>query len=110
MTFRSAQLRRLLGTLPCVRCGASDGTVCGAHYFGPRRHRLGGGIGHKATDAAMAALCAKCHRSFDSYQDGNTTERSEEFLYLIVLTMDNLWKRGWLAVRRDAASAEDKSS
>jgi hypothetical protein len=105
MTFRSVSLRRLMGTLPCARCGASDGTVCGAHYFGPMRHRLGGGIGHKVTDAAMAALCHRCHLLFDSYAGGNTVDRSEEFLFLIVRSYDLLWERGHLNVRWAPSSA-----
>lgn len=94
--MRSNGLRRLMTKLPCQRCGNDDGTIVGAHYFGPRRHALGGGMGIKCTDAAMAALCSKCHTHMDSYADGNTVERSEEFLFLIVLTHHRLLERGWL--------------
>jgi hypothetical protein len=74
--------------------------VVAAHYFGPRRHTLGGGMGHKPTDAAVAALCMNCHAHMDGYKDENTWERSEEFLYLITLThalvLARLWEVGHL--------------
>ena len=46
----------------CVMCKAQDGTVCLAHYFGPRRHAYGGGMGHKGDDAVGAHLCMACHK------------------------------------------------
>lgn len=95
--LRDARLRYAIGLLDCVRCGhPSDGSIVPAHYFGPRRDALGGGMAHKASDAACAALCGRCHAWMDAYKDGNTWERSEEFLFLVVLTHDALLKRGLL--------------
>jgi hypothetical protein len=86
--FRSREYLDLVAKLPCVRCWKheGDGSVVAAHYFGPRRHTLGGGMGHKVTDSAVAAFCAQCHAHMDGYLDGNNWERSEEFLYSIVVT------------------------
>ena len=84
-----------MAELPCQRCG-KEGQSVGCHYFGPMRHRLGGGLGIKPTDAAMAALCSDCHTHMDTYRDGNTVERSEEFLFLIALTHHRLLERGFL--------------
>lgn len=70
----------------CVRCGVEDGTVVLAHYTGPRQHAFGKGKGVKGSDAVGAFLCHRCHRHMDEYVDGNTVERSEEFLYLCALT------------------------
>lgn len=84
--------------LPCVRCGADDGTIVPAHYSGEYQHLLGKGVGSKVTDAAVAALCHKCHAHMDTYQDGNTVDRSEEFLFLIVVTHELLLKEGYLKV------------
>jgi hypothetical protein len=94
--YRDEKYRALIKHLPCVRCWVRDGTIVPAHYFGPRRHMLGGGMGHKVTDAAIAALCLRCHTHMDTYQDGNTWERSEEFLFLVVLTHHMLLRQGLL--------------
>lgn len=88
--YRNRRYLNLVAVLPCMRCGVSDGTIVPAHYFGPRRHAFGGGMGIKGTDAAMAALCFHCHQHMDQYHDGNNIERSEEFLFLIVKTFDAL--------------------
>ena len=77
----------------CVCCGCQDGTIVLAHYFGPRRHSYGGGIGHKGSDAVAALLCSGCHKSMDT--DSRDKERkwefSEEMLHYCALT----WMR-WL--------------
>lgn len=104
MTFRSRQLLDLARDEPCVLCNRADGTVVAAHYFGLRRYSLGGGMGHKVTDAAIAFLCGPCHERLDSYADGNTIERSEEFLYAIVATWGRLCERGFVKVNKRRVS------
>lgn len=99
MTFRSRKLLDLARDAACVSCGTQDGTVVAAHYFGPMRYRLGGGMGHKVTDVATAHLCAVCHAELDTYAGGNTTERSERFLYLIIKTLDRLFQEGRVVVK-----------
>jgi len=72
----------------CVACGARDGTVVLAHYFGPRRHSYGGGIGHKGHDAVGAHLCARCHADMDTNMRNKAKrlEASEIFLHYCALT------------------------
>ena len=106
MNWRSPILRKLMAELPCQRCGI-EGQSVGAHYFGPRRHTLGGGMGIKPTDAAMAALCSSCHMHMDTYRDGNNWERSEEFLYLILLTHHRLLERGLLMPGKPTGGASE---
>jgi hypothetical protein len=60
---------------------------------------LGKGGSSKVTDVAVAALCYKCHTEMDQYVEGNTSERSEEFLYLCVITHEALFKAGYLEVK-----------
>ncbi len=73
---------------PCVACGVNDGTVVLAHYFGPRRHAYGGGMGHKGHDAVAANLCARCHQRMDtaSRDKAKKWETSEEMLHYCALT------------------------
>jgi hypothetical protein len=80
----------------CVRCGAHDGTVVGAHYTGARRLAFGGGLGRKVHDLCIAHLCAKCHSEMDCTSRDKETkwEHSEEFLFLILLTQLRLWEQG----------------
>lgn len=96
--YKSRKLLDRIAELPCVRCGAMDGTIVPAHYCGEYQYLLGKGTGTKVTDAAVAALCSKCHAHMDQYKDGNNVERSEEFLYLIVLTHEALFKAGYLRI------------
>ena len=79
-------LRDFAKDQPCVRCYKQDGTVVLAHYCGPRQHHMGKGMSIKGGDVYGAHLCAECHTYFDQYKDGNTVERSEEFLFLCLLT------------------------
>ena len=76
----------------CVYCNKADGTVVLAHYFGPRRHEYGGGMGHKGHDVVGAWLCAECHHWFDSASRVKEArwEQSEEFLHCCALTMIQL--------------------
>jgi uncharacterized Fe-S cluster-containing radical SAM superfamily protein len=73
---------------PCVRCGRNDGTVVLAHYFGPRRHAYGGGMGHKGHDAVGAHLCAECHSHMDTASRDKASKwlHSEEMLHYCALT------------------------
>jgi len=95
-SYKSRKLLDYIAKLPCVRCGRDDGTVVPAHYCGPLQNLFGKGMGSKVTDAAVAALCYDCHTHMDQYKDGNTVDRSEEFLYLVIATHELLLKEGYL--------------
>lgn len=79
----------------CVACGARDGTVVLAHYFGPRRHSYGGGMSHKGHDLISAHLCAGCHSEMDtnSRSKARRWEASEIFLHYCALTLIRLWEQ-----------------
>jgi hypothetical protein len=76
----------------CVRCGAADGTIVLAHYFGPRRHAYGGGMSRKGHDLIGAHLCSKCHLHMDTLSRDRERrwEHSEEFLHYCALTIIRL--------------------
>lgn len=94
--IRLSKLREAAKDQSCVRCNDRDGTVCLAHYSGPWQHRFGKGKGIKGDDVAGADLCMRCHAFFDEYQEGNTVERSEEFLACCLLTVIRRIKQGVL--------------
>lgn len=89
-------LRKLAAGQSCVRCGVDNGTIVLAHYFGPRRHHYGGGMGHKGHDAVGAHLCMDCHRYMDteSRDKLRAWDHSEEFLHLCALTWIRLVDKG----------------
>lgn len=93
-----SKLRAAANGQPCIRCYAQDGTICLAHYCGPRQHDYGKGRGIKGEDAAGADLCVRCHQYFDNYESGNTVERSEEFLHLCMLTVIRRFRQGVIRV------------
>ena len=76
---------------PCIRCG-KEGETRRCHYNGFRSHGLGKGRAIKASDLAVAEFCQHCDDRFSEayyplWQDGSKSmERSEEFLYWILLT------------------------
>ncbi len=91
-------LRKAAKDKPCVRCGAEDGTVVLAHYFGPRRHNYGGGMSRKGDDVVGAWLCGECHTWMDTLSKDKERrwEHSEEFLHYCALTWIRLIERGVL--------------
>lgn len=97
-------LRELARGQTCIRCGADDGTVVLAHYFGPRRHAYGGGMGHKGHDAVAAELCMTCHKWFDTgcRIRERRWEASEEFLHCVALTWIRRIENGLVTIGRAA--------
>lgn len=81
---------------PCIRCGREDKTTVAAHYCGLGAHQFGKGGSRKAGDLFVADLCHGCHSEMDSYAGGNTIERSQEFLKLILLTVERRIHQGVL--------------
>lgn len=97
-------LRELARGQSCIRCGADDGTVVLAHYFGPRRHEYGGGMSRKGHDAVAAELCAKCHSWMDTgcRDKQRKWEASEEFLHCVALTWIRRIEQGTVTIRKAA--------
>jgi hypothetical protein len=96
-------LRALARDQTCVSCGANDGTVVLAHYFGPRRHAYGGGMGIKGHDLVGAHLCERCHRHMDTLSRNKDTRwlHSEEFLHLCMQTILRLVEQGHIHITRE---------
>ncbi|WP_213308221.1 hypothetical protein [Paraburkholderia sacchari] len=97
LTFRSEELRRVVTLLPCMNCGVERFTQAAHLNFGK-------GMGIKASDAALAALCCDrpgvrgCHSLLD--QGGVfTKEERRAFEYeMVAKTYIALAERGYLRV------------
>ena len=94
MTFRSEDLRRAVASLECMHCGV-EGRTQAAHS---NQQRDGKGMGHKASDAAIAALCGACHAEIDQGRDMSKAERIEAWESAHRKTMRALIERGILKV------------
>ncbi len=69
--LRSAKLRRLVADLPCMCCGQRGQTQAAHANF----QCFGKGMGIKASDAALMALCVRCHAELDQGQAMTKEER-----------------------------------
>lgn len=91
-----SKLRDAAEGMSCVSCGAEDGTIVLAHYFGPRRHDYGGGMSRKGGDLIGAHLCVRCHNRMDTLSKDKEQRwvHSEEFLHYCALTILRLYEKG----------------
>ena len=100
----SLELPKLLAAAngaPCMRCSREDSSVVACHYQGPRSHVYGKGLAIKPDDTFVAYLCRSCHALLDSYQNGDQElARSEEFLHLVAMTMNWLFRNEVVGVVR----------
>ena len=71
--YRNKKLLELVRQSPCQICGAQNGTVVAAHS---NQQRDGKGMGIKAHDYRIAALCYTCHANIDQ---GKTLSKQEKF-------------------------------
>jgi hypothetical protein len=71
--YRNKKLLELVRVCPCQICGRQDGTVVAAHS---NQQRDGKGMGLKAHDYRIAALCFTCHSEIDQ---GKTLSKQEKF-------------------------------
>lgn len=98
--FRSEALRRAVADLECVNCGRERNSQA-AHA------NLGKGMGIKASDARIAALCAElCHPMLDQSGAMTKEERREFEALMIARTLIRLIERG--ALRFDAAKLNEE--
>lgn len=99
LTFRSEALRRAVTQLPCMNCGITGHTQA-AHM------NLGKGGAIKASDAAIAALCADrpgvrgCHSRLDQGGDLPKAERRAFEIEMVAKTYIALIERGLLTVSK----------
>ena len=94
MTYRSEPLRRAVASLPCVNCGRHGATQ--AAHSNLQEH--GKGMGHKASDAAIMAMCTVCHTEFDQGKGLTKADRRELTFRWITATLIALLERGLLEV------------
>lgn len=76
----------------CVLCGAWG--VQAAHSNQDR------GMGQKSSDALCAALCPECHHQLDNGRHLTRDERRARMDRAIVLTIDQLARRGLIGVTK----------
>lgn len=62
MNYRNKKLLEAVRDAPCMRCGIQNGTIVAAHS---NQQRDGKGMGIKAHDYRIAALCHTCHHEID---------------------------------------------
>lgn len=95
MTFRSRKLLNLANGAPCMHCGVENGTTVAAHA---NSQQYGKGMGHKASDAAIAFLCHLCHSRLDQGRDMSKQDRLEMWRAAAVKTYIWLMETGKLKV------------
>ncbi|MEL6466578.1 MAG: hypothetical protein AAFO57_00405 [Pseudomonadota bacterium] len=94
MTYRSEALRRAVASLPCVCCGRQGATQA-AHA---NLSCFGKGMGHKASDAALMALCLVCHAELDQGKTMTKAEKRDKQMEWIAKTSVALIEAGLLEV------------
>lgn len=70
-----------------MNCGINDGTVCAAHS---NQSKHGKGLGLKAPDSLIAALCHKCHYELDNGKNLSKQEKVEMWNQAYIRTMKTL--------------------
>jgi hypothetical protein len=93
--YRSEKLLRAVRELPCMSCGAQDGTVCAAHS---NQLRDGKGRGLKAADYRIAALCHRCHHELDQGSKLSRDARWDLWEAAHRATIGELFERGVIRV------------
>lgn len=74
MNYRNQYLLQKVRESACQACGTRDGTIVAAHS---NQQRDGKGMGIKAHDYRIAALCHACHFKLDQGMALTKEERKE---------------------------------
>lgn len=93
--YRNERLRRAVASLPCMECGM-DGRTQASHS---NQLRDGKGMGLKAHDYRLAALCVECHAELDQGKTMSRSERDELWEAAHRRTIGLLFERGLLVVK-----------
>ena len=91
--YRNKKLLEAVRESPCQICGAQDGTVVAAHS---NQQRDGKGMGLKAHDYRIAALCFTCHADIDQGKTLNKQQKFEAWDNAHRNTIGWLFERGYL--------------
>ena len=91
--YRNEKLRRAVATLPCQICGKH-----GTQASHSNQLRDGKGLGIKAPDYRIAALCPECHADIDQGKDLTKAERHDKWNEAHRRTMGALFENGLVGV------------
>jgi hypothetical protein len=97
LNYRNQKLLEAVREFPCQLCGVEDGTVVAAHS---NRGRHGKGMGIKAHDWAIAALCHRCHMELDQGHLYDRVTKFEMWDKAFIATLALLFERKILEVRK----------
>lgn len=89
---RSKAILEACREIPCQVCGAEDGTVVAAHSNQGSKHHKG--LGMKADDRYVAAMCSACHQELDQGHLLTRSERIKMWDDAHVKTIEELKARG----------------
>ena len=88
MTYvRSKQLLRMVAELECQHCGAYPSQAAHSNWHGK-------GMGLKAPDTAVAALCLRCHWEVDQGNKLSKEERKQLWMAAHKKTIQTMLSRG----------------
>jgi hypothetical protein len=92
--YRNPKLLKAVASLPCQECGKEGTQAAHANWSWS-----GKGMGMKAHDMYVAALCPECHYILDQGKDLAKWEREEMWLRAWRKTIYELFERGLVDVR-----------
>ena len=92
--YRNPKLLKAVASLPCQECGKEGTQAAHANWSWS-----GKGMGIKAHDMYVAALCPECHYILDQGKDLAKWEREELWMRAWRKTMFELFDRGLVDVR-----------
>lgn len=93
--YRNPKLRRIVASLACQRCDIEQRSQA-SHS---NQLRDGKGMGIKAHDYRLAALCVECHQEIDQGSTLNRLERLEQWEAAHRRTIGLLFELGHLQVQ-----------
>jgi hypothetical protein len=95
--YRNKKLLESVRKSPCQICAAQDGTVVAAHS---NQNKDGKGMGIKAHDYRIAALCYRCHMEIDQGQSMTKQQKFEAWDDAHRRTIGWLFDQGFIEFAR----------
>ena len=93
--YRNKKLLELLRQLPFQNCGIENGTIVACHS---NQSKHGKGMGIKAPDSLVAALCSTCHYELDNGRKLSKEERVHLWDQAYIKTMQYLIEHEMLII------------
>ena len=93
--YRNKKLLELLRQLPCQNCGIENGTIVACHS---NQSKHGKGMGMKAPDSLVCALCSTCHYELDNGRKLSKEERRHLWDQAYIKTMQYLIEHEMLII------------